>query len=215
MMIFDHGNVFAIGCPHFNHHRVIQAAPRPFKSVAEMNYNLMVNWNNVVPPSGVVLILGDVVWPKDNDAPEFTADPNEFFDLLHGQKIVIRGNHDSCLGIQHKKQYEIYQYLEIMYRNTMFVLFHYPIHDWNNRFKGSIHLHSHDHLPDFMNHNQPYEQQSGLSLGVVGKKYPVNRLCNRFRVNVEAINYTPVHLDTILEASHTGVNPFTKEDTHA
>ena len=36
-------------------------------------------------------------------------------------------------------------YAELVYCNTRFVLFHYPMLEWNGYFDQSIHLHGHQH----------------------------------------------------------------------
>ncbi|MFB6291120.1 MAG: hypothetical protein ABEJ25_05255, partial [Candidatus Bipolaricaulia bacterium] len=39
----------------------------------------------------------------------------------------------------------VYSYREIRHNKRKFCLFHYPIRDWNQRFKGAIHLFGHVH----------------------------------------------------------------------
>jgi calcineurin-like phosphoesterase family protein len=67
---------------------------------------------------------------------------------LNGSKILIAGNHDhhnikkpafaECFT-------EIHTYLSIMYNNQKIVMFHFPIIEWDQVYRGSIHLYGHLH----------------------------------------------------------------------
>jgi calcineurin-like phosphoesterase family protein len=95
-----------------------------------------------------------------------------FLNKLNGTKIIIKGNHD-------KENVADYSYLEKSFVvnniNYNFIMFHYPIECWNGRFKNSIHLHGHTHD----------KEKSTVK--------------NRYNVCVEANNYTPVSIDSIVE----------------
>ena len=54
---------------HFGHERVIKFDNRPFKSVEEMNEELIKRWNNKVDRGDLVYVLGDMIWKAaSNDA---------------------------------------------------------------------------------------------------------------------------------------------------
>ena len=70
--------------------------------------------------------------------------------------------------------------MEITYQNTKFVLFHYPILEWNGYGKGAIALHGHQH-----NHkNYNIENRKA---GIL-----------RYDVGVDANNMEPVSADEII-----------------
>lgn len=49
------------------------------------------NWNNIVSDNDTVVIAGDISWAMNFD--ELWAD-FEFINMLKGQKIILKGNHD-------------------------------------------------------------------------------------------------------------------------
>lgn len=72
---------------HFSHARISELASRPFRSVTEMDAELIRRWNQTVAPTDVVLHLGDVaLGPIDQSLP-LTAQ-------LNGRKLLVPGNHD-------------------------------------------------------------------------------------------------------------------------
>lgn len=71
---------------HFGHSNIIQFCDRPFASVEEMDYNLIKNWNEKVPPDGLVFHLGDFGWGGYQEYKKIR-------DQLNGKIILIKGNH--------------------------------------------------------------------------------------------------------------------------
>lgn len=183
-------NVFFTGCTHFEHANIIKLANRPFEDVEQMNETLVERWNEKVKPSDRVYHLGDVAW--GNVSPWMTR--------LNGQKIVILGNHDerSQMELAGGGIKQVLDYAEIKAGGSRFVLFHYPIEDWNGRWRGSIHLHCHTHSSQFFNPSIPRVEGSALSLP---DPFPPDVLCNRFNVGVDACGFTPVSLDEVIGAA--------------
>jgi calcineurin-like phosphoesterase family protein len=66
---------------HLNHHNIIRYCNRPFIDIAEMNSELVNNWNTTVNESDTVYFLGDLFFKSNNFK-------------LNGQIIYIKGNHD-------------------------------------------------------------------------------------------------------------------------
>ena len=107
----------------------------------------------------------------------------EILYQLKGRKHLIKGNHDGFINSPHFENYlfeSISDYKEINYMNTQFILFHYPILEWDSFFRGSIHLHGHQH-----NHAD-YNLQN-LQNGI-----------RRYDVGVDANNMSPVSADEII-----------------
>lgn len=77
--------------------------------------------------------------------------------------------------------------------DLMMVLCHYPIEDWNGRFRGNLHLHCHTHSKTFASACLP---TSPDWLNARQLKF------NRFNVGVDAIpNFAPVSLHQVRETS--------------
>lgn len=74
----------------------------------------------------------------------------------------------------------ITDYHELNYQNERFILFHYPIEEWNHFFRGSIHLHGHQHNHADYNHQN------------------LERGLRRFYVGVDANDMSPVSIDDIM-----------------
>ena len=61
---------------------------QPFKDVADMNWQLIKNWNNKVSKLDRVFMLGDYVMGNKEKIKEITQ-------KLNGHKILVMGNHDN------------------------------------------------------------------------------------------------------------------------
>jgi calcineurin-like phosphoesterase family protein len=78
---------------HFGHERIVELSHRPFETVAEMDDALVYNWNAVVRPADRVFVLGDVALSRTGLA---------HVSRLHGIRVLVAGNHDSCWA-HHKR----------------------------------------------------------------------------------------------------------------
>jgi calcineurin-like phosphoesterase family protein len=109
---------------HFNHTNIIKYCLRPFQTVEEMNETLIANWNITVAKSDMVIFLGDLCFKDDAD---------KWLSKLNGDKLLLRGNHDSIGKFDTRFEYN----------NEVFLLTHrrMPLvgrNIWN------IHGHSHN-----------------------------------------------------------------------
>lgn len=95
-------------------------------------------------------------------------DPEGYKKKLNGEIIQIRGNHDRDLP------WVSVPYVDLRVAKNRLILFHYPIEEWDGWFKGTKHLHCHTHSHDRLTAER------------------------RINVTVEANDYTPVALNTIL-----------------
>ena len=136
---------------HFYHDNIIQLTSRPYQDVNEMNERLIANWNKKIRPKDEVYILGDVTMKSYVYA-------QEALKQLHGRKYLIRGNHDRFVQ---QKEFDqslfswVKEYAELKYEGYQFILFHYPIAEWNGFYHGAIHLRGHQHNPAQVNvHNR-------------------------------------------------------------
>ena len=161
---------------HFYHENIIKAVNRPFDNAEQMNTTLIKNWNDRVRPNDEIYILGDFTMKGYTFATETLCQ-------LKGRKHLIKGNHDKFSDSPHFEKYlfeSISDYKQIDYMNTKFILFHYPILEWNHFFRGSIHLHGHQH-------NKSEYNLENLRKGI-----------KRYDVGVDANNMTPISADEII-----------------
>lgn len=77
--------IFFIADTHFCEDNIMHYENRPFESVAQMDQEMINNWNKMVSEEDIVYVLGD-----------FGADKNESRVLkqLNGIKYLVKGNHD-------------------------------------------------------------------------------------------------------------------------
>lgn len=161
---------------HFYHDKIIKHANRPFYDSEEMNRTLVKNWNRLIGPQDEVYILGDLTMK----GPAFAM---EILSQLKGRKYLIRGNHDTFAD---QKEFDVSifewvkDYYELSYQNQKFILFHYPIEEWNGYFRDTIQLHGHQH-------NHPEHNYNNLEKGI-----------RRYDVGVDANYMKPVSIADII-----------------
>ena len=153
-----------------------------------MNQTLVERWNSVVSPGDIVYVLGDMFWCKMDEAIPI-------LNRLHGQKFLIKGNHDRCNdGRFIKKIVKVREYLELDDNGRTVVLGHYPIPCFKNHYYGWIHLYGHVHN-SFEYHMMEHDKF------LMEKLY--GHPCQMYNVGsmMPYINYTPRTLDEILAAT--------------
>lgn len=71
------GKIFFTGDLHFGHANVIAFDNRPFKTVEEMDAELIRRWNSKVGKGDLTYVLGDMIWKaRNDDAPELIKSLN-------------------------------------------------------------------------------------------------------------------------------------------
>lgn len=126
---------------HFFHDRMITRLNRPFRNGDHMNQTLIRNWNQRVKAEDEIYILGDFTMKGP-------AMASSILTQLKGRKYLIRGNHDQfadAADFDASQFLWIKDYGEVVWGNTRFTLFHYPILEWNGFYKGAVNLHGHQH----------------------------------------------------------------------
>lgn len=162
-------NTFFISDTHFYHHNIIKAGARPFASVEEMNQTIVARWNAKVKPSDRVYHLGDVaMW--DNNKLEIVRQ-------LNGDKLLIRGNHDTF----HCAIYKRVGFKDVLAMKEFktFVCTHVPIHPCELH-RWTTNVHGHIHAAEHLDNDERY-----------------------FNVCVEKTNYTPLSLDEVRSGIET------------
>lgn len=118
---------------HYDHKNIIKYSNRPFRDVAEMNYQMIKRWNEAVKPQDTVYHLGDFGFGKDNDKHAVQ---------LNGQKFIILGNHDKHAPVGFTR---LGQCHEIYDSDHKIIMCHYALRVWNKSHHGSLMLYGHSH----------------------------------------------------------------------
>ena len=160
---------------HFGHANVIRHCNRPFASADEMDAALTHNWNSVVGKHDEVYILGDFTMKP-------AAEAHRYLSALNGRKYMIRGNHDRFIDkyAPFAADFEwVKDYFVLKHERRRFVLFHYPICEWDCFYRGAIHLYGHVH-----NSTASAERVGGLGLA--------------FNAGVDCNGFRPVSIDEVI-----------------
>ena len=188
------GKVFFTGDLHFGHENVIAFDDRPFKSVEEMDAELIKRWNAKVGKDDLVYVLGDMIWKTRND------DAPAVIKSLNGQIILIKGNHDRFLHNAKAKEAlaGIKDYDDICVNledGTVrrCILSHYFIPMYNGHRHNAIHLHAHSHCSE----EADYEIEFANFLNKIGCRNEI------YNVGCMYWNYEPVTLDEIIAHGKT------------
>ena len=80
-------NVFFTSDTHFSHANIIKYCDRPYKSVDEMDEDIIRRWNETVKKDDVVFHLGDFGMVNQKKLESIIG-------RLNGQIYLIKGNHD-------------------------------------------------------------------------------------------------------------------------
>lgn len=124
---------------HFGHANILKSCNRPFADIEEMNEAMIDAWNKRVHKNDTVYIVGDMFFICD--------DVESILKRLKGKKILILGNHDIdwIKKVDTGKYFAgVEKYLEVLYGQYTFILYHYPLLDWHHK-KNAYMIHGHIH----------------------------------------------------------------------
>lgn len=158
---------------HFGHENVIAYCGRPFSSIEEMDEALIANWNSVVGRKDVVWHLGDFAYGGREKVTQYKQ-------RLNGKIHCLRGNHDNpntlALAFGEGRVFDV---RDVGYKGERIWLSHYAHRVWPASHKGSFHAYGHSH--------------GGLDgpRGLWGRSMDVG---------VDALGYTPIHVEAFLSA---------------
>lgn len=181
--------VFFTSDLHFGHENAIRFDNRPFKSIEEMDTELIRRWNEKVGKGDLVYVLGDMIWKTRNDTAE------ALIKSLNGQIILIKGNHDRFLHNAKAKNAlaGVKDYDDICVKledrtNRRVILSHYYIPFYiGHRYQG-VHLHGHSH------NTEEYIQEEVIKHALAANGFATHA----YNVGCMHWNYEPVTLDEIL-----------------
>lgn len=164
----DLSKIWFISDTHFDHKNIIEYCNRPFASVEEMNNEIQGLWEATIAPDDRVFFLGDLAFKCHDRGPRW------WLKQLPGRLIFIKGSHDS--GIRPTSVVpgvEVYRSAIVKAGDMELLL----IHNASFGLNGDgwiIRGHCHNLKPFVM---------------------PEKKLIN---VSVEAIEYRPINLATII-----------------
>lgn len=167
-------DIWVISDTHFNHENILDFKDglgrkiRPFGSVDEMNERMLTRWNEVVKPGDIVYHLGDVAFGSREDFCKL-------WPKFNGSKRLIVGNHDDIRFLSSGGFFKKVSMWRV-FSEFGLVLTHVPM----------------DMTPKDGNYKPPYTHN--VHGHIHHNKSPTDR---HFNVSVEAINYTPMHIEEI------------------
>lgn len=180
---------------HFGHANILTFDRRPYADVEQMENALVANWNGAVDSTDTTYILGDFCWsPKDHEWCRL-------LDLLQGNKVLVRGNHDlkQMSTILKNKFADIKDYKEITCEQRHVIMCHYPIMMYKGNYDpktymlcGHVHItHENEYLVKW---RTEIRQNRNHSFDSYGNIYNVGCM-------LPYMNYTPRTLDEIITGS--------------
>jgi calcineurin-like phosphoesterase family protein len=140
-------NVWFTADTHFNHAKIIEHALRPFRNLAEMDEQLIKNWNDHVLPKDDVFHMGDWAW----------REAGKYRERLNGNIHLTRGNHEAAA----EKIKDRFNWVKDVYEVAIREFFteegkewsekqriwlaHYAHRVWPRSHHGVWHLYGHSH----------------------------------------------------------------------
>jgi calcineurin-like phosphoesterase family protein len=170
-------NIFFISDTHFGHEKPYTtflredgSFLRPHGSAFAGDEAMVANWNSVVRPKDTVYHVGDVTMSKKH---------LPILDRLNGEKVLIRGNHDTEKASEYLKYFKD---VRGCHQFDGIFIAHIPIHpDSLGRWQFQAHGHLHANRVMIMHGDKPTKE--------IDPRY--------FNVSVECIHYTPISLEQI------------------
>ena len=165
-------HIYTIADTHLGHENIIKYCKRPFKTIEEMDYTIINNWNNIIDKTDVVYHCGDFALATKEKIINYAKQ-------LNGHIILIRGNHErsSIKFYEEECGFEVIRtkYWTLAINNdsklNKYVFSHKPME--NIFLEDMINIHGHIH-------NCPLDT----------KFNPNTHKC----VSVEITNYKPIKL---------------------
>lgn len=127
---------------HFSHEKILRLANRPFANLKDMEDAIVTKWNKKIKKSDEVFIIGDFMYRGSG------IEANRILKRLNGRKYLIIGNHEKYLkepDFDRSLFVWIKYYYSFKENKQKYVLFHYPIMEWDGYYSGAIHLYGHVH----------------------------------------------------------------------
>lgn len=195
-----HKNIFFTSDLHFWHKPILRPDfdNRPWPDLQAMEDGLIANWNSVVKPTDITIIVGDVFFCGTQRAAAIMK-------RLNGKKILVTGNHDGTMQASYNSGFDFVCEKLIMKIDGKEVLVsHYPYKfpAWKSWFHKNVLRRK---TPRYMD-RRPVDRGNWI---IHGHTHSTERV-NKKMINVGCMawpNYAPVHIDVIESIIKTGMLP--------
>lgn len=142
-------NIYFTSDTHFHHKNILNFENRPYKTVEEMNEDLIERWNSQVNDDDIVYHLGDLCLSSFENTVNILKQ-------LKGKIILIKGNHDHSQKFTRiNKMGLLHEYHEvgkvIKYKKQIIYLTHFPLEIGFRPRYWSVHGHIHSHESNWLN----------------------------------------------------------------
>jgi calcineurin-like phosphoesterase family protein len=160
-------NIFLASDHHLSHMGMITftrddgSKLRDFSSIEEHDSYIISKHNSVVRPNDKIYFLGDVTFKPSN---------LDMLSQMHGEKILIKGNHDDLKlsqYIPYFKDIRSYHFLD------KFILSHIPIHP-DSLSKWAANIHGHLHYKRVQLNNEIDDRYQNISMECLDDYTPIS-----------------------------------------
>lgn len=136
---------------HYSHKNIVEGisawekgrGQRPFKTLEEMNAELVAKINLCAAPNDILLILGDVAFGGPKKITEFRE------KIACNDIRLVLGNHDHDIRLNKGDTQPLFSKIctmtELRIKDSAFVLCHFPLATYDGVGRNVIHLHGHTH----------------------------------------------------------------------
>lgn len=179
--VYARNKTWFISDLHIGHGNVLkfEEGLHSFTNIKEHDWAIAQNWHNTVGPDDHVFFLGDLAMERTKF--KHIRENLGKFGKLPGKVHWIIGNHD--LHINDTWLYNLSEIMDIVefinYKEILvegdfeketrkIVLFHYPLYEWNGKYRGAYHIYGHSHA-----HVHPLPGTMSACACITGYK-PVN-----------------------------------------
>ena len=151
MLDLSNENVFFVSDTHFNHTKLCTGyenhfeRTRKYKTIEEMNDDIITQWNKYITKNDVVIFLGDFTW--GGKMQDIGKNAKDFYGKLNNKGFIwVEGNHD---GLIRKTFNNMIPFFEFKYKDKVYLCQHYGFNDKPSLLdthKADYYIHGHTHL---------------------------------------------------------------------
>jgi len=135
------GELYITADTHLGHENIISYCNRPFRNLNHMDSEIIRRWNERVREDDTVIVAGDFCFTNSPGGKigEGTTNPPKYYrELLNGNIILLRGNHD-----KNNKANTHIQSLILDFGKQNYFVTHKP-QDYNSDYKYNLVGHVHE-----------------------------------------------------------------------
>lgn len=194
--------IYFISDTHFGHSNIIKYCDRPYKTVEEMNIDIIQKWNSIVGKDDTVWHVGDFAFFRKNETDKI----KKIITKLNGNINLLLGNHDRHISS------DIQFWLDLGFKKVWnspflfmndYILSHEPIVTKNGvdltyhpKLKN-IHGHIHNSFEKYQKLSIEDQKKTDLQHSEFGHIPDITK--RSFNVSIEVIDYKPIAFETILD----------------